>query len=524
MEKHNGLFRATGRVRVEDLLRVAAARWPDKTACVFDTHSLTYSELEGDANRLANTFIDCGIKPGDRIAVFLENRQETVITFFAILKAGAVAVMINPTTKSAKLSFLLNDCLVAALVLSGRSLGALKQTNSHPSSLRCIITCGPAVPTPGVTVPCIDLEDALRTHVAAGVPTGGIDQDPAVIIYTSGSTGRPKGVVLTHRNLLSVVTSISEYLGNVHEDIILSVLPLSFSYGLTQLLMSVDLGATLVLERSFAYPYEVVRHVVRENATAFPAVPTIFATLLQMKDIDTSTLDTVRYITNASAALPVPHIQRLRALFRNARIFSMYGQTECIRASYMFPEDLDRHPESVGRGIPNQTLWIVDEYGASMPAGQTGELVIRGSHVMAGYWGLPEETQHALRPGAYPWDHVLYTGDLFRMDDEGYLYFIARKDDIIKSRGEKISPREVESAIAEIPTVRDVAVVGVSDPLLGNAIKAVIVKADGASLTEREVIAHCAQTLEKHMVPKYVEFRDNLPLTTSGKVRRSDLC
>ncbi len=349
-------------------------------------------------------------------------------------------------------------------------------------------------------------------------PPRNIDLDLATIIYTSGSTGDPKGVMLTHLNMISAATSITTYLQNVPEDIIIDVLPLSFDYGLYQILMAFKFGGTVVLEKSFAYPYEVIRQMVKERVTGFPGVPTIFAILLQMEDLGKYDLSPLRYITNTAAALPVEHIQRIRKLFPQAKLYSMYGLTECKRVSYLPPEEIDRRPGSVGRGMPNEEVWIVDEKGNRVGPGIVGELVVRGSNVMRGYWGDPEATDKVLRPGPLPGEKVLYTGDLFKMDEEGFLYFVGRKDDMIKTRGERVSPKEVENAIYGLPEVAEVAVISVPDDILGQAIKAYVVPRNGVSLTKKTVLAQCKKKLEEFAIPKYVEFRDFLPKTPSGKI------
>ncbi|HEX5477330.1 MAG TPA: AMP-binding protein, partial [Burkholderiales bacterium] len=258
----------------------------------------------------------------------------------------------------------------------------------------------------------------------------------------------------------------------------------------------------------------------RERVTGLPLVPTIAAVLLQMKDLAPGAFPRLRYITNTAAALPPAHIARLQELFPQARIYSMYGLTECKRCTYLPPGQLGVRPASVGIAIPGTEAYVVDDEGRRVPPGTVGELVIRGPHVMKGYWGDPQATARVLRPGPYPWEKLLYTGDLFRADAQGYLYFVARKDDIIKSRGEKVSPKEVENVLYELAGVHEAAVVGVADALLGMAIKAVVVADPQARLTEREVIRHCAKRLEDFMVPKTVEFRDALPKSANGKISR----
>ena len=261
----------------------------------------------------------------------------------------------------------------------------------------------------------------------------------------------------------------------------------------------------------------------RERVTVLPGVPTIFTLLMNIKTLSQYDLKALRMITNTAAALSDEHIRQLRGLFPQATLFSMYGLTECKRVTYLPPDQLDIRPTSVGRGMPNEEVWLVDDQGQRLPNGSTGELVIRGSNVMRGYWEKPDETAKRLKPGPNPGEMVLYSGDIFRTDDEGFLYFCARKDDIIKSRGEKVSPREVENVLYGMPGVLEAAVVGVPDAVLGQAIKAFVVLKSGHSLSEKEVIKHCATKLENFMAPKYVEFVDSLPKTDTGKIKKTGL-
>jgi acyl-CoA synthetase (AMP-forming)/AMP-acid ligase II len=371
---------------------------------------------------------------------------------------------------------------------------------------------------------CLDLDEILKPGTGNDLlpRKRAIDMDLAALAYTSGSTGTPKGVMLSHANIVSVITSIAAYLENTAHDIILNVLPLSFGYGLCQLLTAAKVGATLVLERSFAYPHAVLQKLVAERATGFPLVPTMAAILLQM-DLGKYDWSSLRYMTNAGAALPVEHVRQLRRRLPHVQLYAMYGLSECMRASYLPPKEIDRRPDSVGRGIPNEEAFVVDEEGHRVGANVVGELVVRGSHVMQGYWNLPEETQRRLRPGPLPGQRVLYTGDLFRADEEGFLYFVARKDDIIKSRGEKVSPREVEEVLYQHSEIAEAAVIGVHDAILGQAVKAVVTLRDDSRLTEREVLRHCASRLEEFMVPKHVDIVESLPKMANGKIDKSAL-
>jgi acyl-CoA synthetase (AMP-forming)/AMP-acid ligase II len=324
--------------------------------------------------------------------------------------------------------------------------------------------------------------------------------------------------MLTHRNVQAAAEACIAYLGNDERDVILNVLPLSHSYGLYQLLTAVKVGATLVLERSFAFPQAVLARMAAERVTGLPVVPTIAALLLR-QDAPPGAFEHLRYLTVAGAALPPAHLDALRATLPRTRIFAMYGQTECKRIAWLPPEEIDRRPGSCGIPIPGTEAWIADEDGRRAPPGVVGELVVRGPHVMQGYWEDEAATRRALRPGPYPWERVLHTGDLFRADADGFLTFVGRMDDIIKTRGEKVSPKEVEAVLYELP-VEEVAVIGVPDPVLGMAVKAVLVPRPGIEITARDVRRHCAARLEEFMVPTLVEFRDALPKTDTGKISR----
>jgi long-chain acyl-CoA synthetase len=231
----------------------------------------------------------------------------------------------------------------------------------------------------------------------------------------------------------------------------------------------------------------------------------------------------LRYITSAGAALPLEHISRIRRGLSHVKLYSMYGLTECQRASYLPPDQIDIRPGSVGRGMPNEEVYVADENGQPVGPNVIGELVVRGSNVMQGYWNMPEATANVLRPGRFPWERVLHSGDLFRTDEQGYLYFVGRKDEIIKCRGQKVSPREVEDVLYMLPEVTEIAVIGIPDPILGSAVKAVIVLQEGCTLSEKYVLAHCARHLEDFAVPGCVEFRESLPRTTTGKIAKREL-
>lgn len=505
---------------VSEFLENGADLRPEKIALICDGRQMTYADIEREANRLANTLIVNGVQRGDRIILYLANSAELVIGIFATLKAGGVFVVINPTIKQDKLAYILRDCQARVLISWPARADLITRLSREPSPVELWIITPGEVP---VELPAHirRYDEMLDSRSSQRPPKVNIDLDLACLIYTSGTTGEPKGVMSDHSNVVFAVDSIISYLENSADDVVIDVLPLSFDYGLYQLLMVFRFGGTLVLERGYAYPAATLARIQDERVTGFPGVPTIFSVLL---DMDTSHYDlsSIRYMTNTAAALSLAQIKRLREKFPGVRFYSMYGLTETKRTLYLPPDQLDKRPDSVGIAIPGTEVWLENEQGTRLGPGETGELVVRGRHVMRGYWGDAEATAHRFRPGRISSERVCHTGDLFRMDDEGFCYFVTRKDDIIKSRGEKVAPKEVEDALYKLDRVREAAVVGIPDPTLGQAVKAFIVT-NGSELTEAEVLRHCRENLEDFLVPKYVEFRDSLPKTTSGKITKTGL-
>ncbi len=502
-------------MRVEHFLEASARRHPDKVALVAGSERVTFASLDGRADRLAAWLQAEGVARGDRVVIFADNSVEAVVALFGVLKAGGVFSLVNPSTKADKLAFILGNCRPTAFVTQDKLVPVAAEALRRIGFRGARLVAGDPAGLDGATA----YADALSRE--AGAPSGaGIDLDLAMLVYTSGSTGFPKGVMMTHRNVVAAATSITTYLESVPEDVVLSALPIAFDYGLYQVLMAARVGATLVLEKSFAYPQATLALAAAEGVTGLPLVPTMAALLLRLRDLSPGALPSLRYVTNTAAALPPAHIARLRELFPDAALYSMYGLTECKRCTWLPPAELARRPDSVGIAIPGTEAYVVGDDGRRLGPGETGELVIRGAHVMAGYWENEAATAAALKAGPYPWEKVLHTGDLFTTDADGFLYFVARKDDIIKTRGEKVSPKEVENVLYQLPGIREVAVVGVADEVLGQAIRAIVALDAGSNLTPGAIRAHCSRNLEDFMVPRSVVLVDSLPKTDTGKISR----
>jgi amino acid adenylation domain-containing protein len=512
---------------VQHFLENSAQRLPDKVALICGEDRLTYGQLDHQAGRLAQRLLGLGVRRQDRVAILLDNSVESVVALFGILKAGAIFVMLSAGIKPKKLNYILRDSGARSLITHSGKAGVVLESITDAPNLENIIWVGsiPKLPNAGSTaVRHKNWTDLLSTsYELSALSSGAIDLDLAAIIYTSGSTGEPKGVMSAHCSMVAAARSIIQYIGNVADDIIMNVLPLSFDYGLYQVLMAFLFGGTVVLEKSFLFPVRILEKIVQERVTGFPLVPTMAALLLQMENLAKFDFSALRYMTNTAAALPVAYIRKLQSLFPHVTLFSMYGLTECKRVSYLPPEQLNQRPDSVGIPIPNEEVFVVDENGNELPPGQVGELVVRGSNVMQGYWNAPEETAKKFRPGPCRRETLLYSGDLFKRDAEGYLYFVGRKDDMIKTKGERVSPKEIENALCEMKGVVEAAVIGVPDEVFGQAIKAFIVRNSGGVIGEKEVLKHCSKTIEAFMVPKFVEFRESLPRNASGKVDKKKL-
>jgi amino acid adenylation domain-containing protein len=501
---------------VQEFLTTTAARLPEKVALVCGNQRLTYRQLDLMSNRLGHALVQQGVGRGDRVALQLPNSVAAVVGIFAILKAGATFVPISGSTKPDRLRLILNNCRASALLADGRTWAG-DLWDAVPS-LRAGVLCEPAGASSDPRL--LSFAGVQAGFPATALAKVNIDLDLACLVYTSGSTGEPKGVMCDHSNVHFASSSIMSFLEAREEDIVLCALPLAFDYGLYQLLMTFKSGGTLVLEQGFAFPALILRRIQEERVTGFPGVPTLFALLLRL-DLGGLDLGNLRTLTNTAAALFPGQIRALRAAFPTARLFSMYGLTETKRTLYLPPDELAARPGSVGIAIPGTEVWLEDEAGRRLGPGATGELIVRGRHVMQGYWEAPEATAARFRPGTLPGERVCHSGDLFRTDPEGYFYFVARKDDIIKCRGEKVAPRAVEEVLQELPGVT-AAVLGVPDPVEGEAVKAVLV-CHGAPVSETMVRAHCRARLEDFMVPKVIEFRKTLPLTSSGKIDKLGL-
>lgn len=506
---------------LQDLLLASSSRHPQRIALVSGSRRLSYGELAGQAAALAATLAASGVKAGDRVLLFAQNGVEFAVAFWAVLMAGGVACPIHPATPAAKFAWYLDDTQASALVADASTLGPAMAPALRSRSLLCTVLAGEVEAGAAAALPgCVTFAAAVAPRAASPLPRSG-RADLAALLYTSGSTGVPKGVMLGHANMLAAAAAIQAYLGYRENDVVLAALPMSFDYGLYQMILAFAAGARLLVEPSFQLLPQVVARMARERVTVFPGMPTVFALLAQFTRLASYDLSCVRLVTSTGAPLAAAQVRWLQAALPSAQLYSMYGLTECKRCSYLPPQDLARKPGSVGIPMPGLRFWVVDAQGRQLPADTVGELVVQGPTVMRGYWGDPAATSERLRPGAQ--GPVLHTGDLCRIDADGYLYVVGRMDDMIKSRGERVAPREIEEALLELPGVREAVVVGVPDAVQGQAIKAFVVPATGAAPSEGELRQALRGRIEPRLIPSRIEFRAALPLGPTGKADRAQL-
>lgn len=501
-----------------------ASRFPGKRFIIHGGTGISYSELDARCDALAGFMRGSGIRQGDRVAIFLENSVEYAISLLGIMRAGAIAVPLSEQHTSRSALTILKDFEPSAVILSQKVIETLISVFEEIPSIRIIIHAkGEAKPlSREITLPkgrrIVRMSEIVRGCFMCEKFPGVASSDHAMIIYTSGTTGSPKGVVLTHANLVANAISIIQYLGLTETDSVMVVLPFFYSYGNSLLTTHLISGGTLVLENSFLYPNVVLEKMAEQDVTGFAGVPSTFSILLQRTNLRKIRFPRLRYVTQAGGAMSTRHVHELREALPDVNIFIMYGQTEATaRLTYLDPHDLSRKHGSIGKSIPGVSITLKKEGGAEAGLNEIGEIVAQGDNIMAGYWNNPSETEKVLRPDG------LHTGDLAKRDDEGYLYIVGRRSDMIKSGAHRISPKEIEEVVLEHPWVGEVTVVGVPDDTLGEAVYACVVLKDEANPDGKEILLHCRRYLPIFKIPKRVIFFETLPKTSSGKVKRLEL-
>ena len=508
---------------LQDCLTIAYEKYPNDVVAVVGSDKYLYRDLYQESQNIAK-YLKCeGFQRGDRAAIFIENSWDILTSIFGILYAGGTFLIINHLTKQDKLAYILNDSgaifLFSDAMVSKHFIPAVKLSKT----IKAVVYAGQYIDEID-DLPLVKFESIHDDFSKEGyIQSKCISLDLAALIYTSGSTGDAKGVMMSHANMLFTCDSLIEYLRLKKEAIIFCFLPFAFDYGLYQILMTVRLGSRIVIEKSFAFPGLVFDGIINTKANVFPGVPTVYSTIINMYRKKTFSLPSITNITNTAASLPDEYIPILKKIFPNAHIFKMYGLTECKRVSYLEPEFVDSHPSSVGKAIPGTEIMLLDQDKNPVVMGQEGILYVRGAHIMQGYWNKPKQSEQMLCDDIIVNEKVLCTYDRFCQDSDGFLYFKGRTDEIIKTRGEKVSPIEVENVLHSISGIKEAAVLGIPDAIEGQYIKAFVSLSDGVSMKPRQIRQHCIARLENFMVPREILIIDVLPKTLSNKINKKEL-
>ncbi|WP_153730958.1 long-chain-fatty-acid--CoA ligase [Sporosarcina obsidiansis] len=492
---------------LDENLRNSTLRVPEQTALICEGMAITYKELDQKVECFAAGLASQGINKGDTVAVLVGNRPEFVIAFYGILRRGAVAVPINPTYTLGELEYILSDSETKAIIAHSAMEPILTAVKKRVGSLNLVVYTQPAETE-------TSWEQFMQQSDNSGDKTSIVQDDLAVILYTSGTTGKPKGAMLSHRNLASNAEAVSELLELTNKDRMLTVLPMFHVLSLTVCLNApIASGSTILLVPHFS-PTHVVNIIQEEKATIFVGVPTMYNFMLQL-EATANEFASIRVCASGGDSIPLALLQQFESKYQ-VSILEGYGLSEAAPVTSFNPLRGTQKPGSVGVDIPNVKNKVVDPDGREVPAGEVGELIVQGPNVMMGYLGMPEETRMTLKEG---W---LFTGDLAKKDEEGYIYIVDRKKDIILVGGYNVYPREVEEVLYQHPLVREAAVIGVADPAYGERVKAYVVKKEEA-LTEKEMIRFCSDHLAKYKLPKEVEFVAEMPRNSTGKILRRAL-
>lgn len=516
------------RTNLHHLLEQSAVRQGDAPALTYKNATASYAELWSLTKSFAAGLLANALGRGERVGIYLDKRIETVAAIFGTSRAGGVFVPINHILKAQQVGHILDDCDVTVLVTSAERLATLRsQLAQCPSVKQVILVDATEAPTSNADDRyMVRLFSELIAEDSVDLAQSpAVDVDMAAILYTSGSTGKPKGVVLSHRNLIVGAESVSSYLRNTSDDVILSALPLSFDAGFSQMTTAFAVGAHVVL-MNYLLPGEVLKLCAKHQVTGLTCVPPLW---LQIADLDwpLEASRSLRYFANTGGRMPRSTLQRLRAIFPQAQPFLMYGLTEAFRSTYLDPSEVDNRPDSIGKAIPNAEILVVRPDGSRCDPGEEGELVHRGALVALGYWNDPERTAERFKPApgsSSTWrapELAVWSGDGVVADDEGFLYFVGRSDEMIKTSGYRVSPTEVEEVAYDTGLVRDVVALGVPDERLGQRIVILATAADGDGLDPAEVISRMRRELPLYMVPSEVLVRDQLPKGPNGKFDRN---
>ena len=502
---------------IHHFLENHAQTLPDRIACIEQGGEINFADLDKKANRFANALVQMGVQKGDRVALYLDNSIDYIAAYYGILKAGAITVAIYKTATERTLHYIFNDCQVKAVITRKPATKIFAKLNGEIPELHSVVALGKG-----------KIDEGLKRHMCTenelvempdSKPEREVnEEDIASIIYTSGSTGDPRGAVLTHKNIVTNTRSIVKYLRLTKDDRVLVILPFPYVYGASLLNTHFSVGASVVLENRFLFPNVALKTMQETQATGFSGVPSTYAILLNKSSVAEMEFPFLRYITQAGGAMAPPLIREVMQVFGKQQIFIMYGATEAsARLSYLDPEKLPQKIGSIGKAIPEVELRILRDDGSEAAAGETGEIVARGENIMQGYWNAPEETAAVLT------EHGFHTGDLGMRDEDGFLYVVSRKRDMIKSGANRVSAKEVEEVLCEYPDILESAVIGVPDDILGEAIHAYVVLKNGDGIDEKKVLSFCREKMPEFKVPRKLLVEKTLPKNASGKLMKEEL-
>ncbi|MBK7674425.1 MAG: acyl-CoA ligase (AMP-forming), exosortase A system-associated [Candidatus Accumulibacter sp.] len=521
----------TDAILLPELISASASRRLDAIALTYGTKSMSYGLLHESIAGFVNGIIGLGLQRGERIAIYLEKRLETVIASFGATATGCVFVPLNPLLKADQVAYIMRDCNVRALITSAERLPLLASVLPTCHDLRHVIVVNPdPLPASGGPLAWLHWDDLLQASGQSGHRV--IDTDMAAILYTSGSTGKPKGVVLSHRNMVAGAKSVASYLENTADDTLLAALPLSFDAGFSQLTTGFHAGARVVL-LNYLLPQDVLKALAREQVTGLTAVPPLYIQLAQL-EWPAAIGERLRYFANTGGRMPRETLAALRKRLPKSKPYLMYGLTEAFRSTYLPPDEVDRRPDSIGKAIPNAEILVLREDGSPCAANEPGELVHRGALVGMGYWNDPEKTAERYKPlpahtpgrdaGLVLPEIAVFSGDTVRRDEEGFLYFIGRRDEMMKTSGYRVSPTEVEEVLYATQLVGECAAFGVDHPTLGQAIQVIVTPPQGGSLDAAQLLAECRSRMPAYMVPAGIVVRQGpLPRNPNGKIDRKAL-
>ncbi len=503
---------------IHQFLEKSAKRFPDKVALIHEKTRESYHRINSGADSLANCLSDYGVKKGSRVLMLFENCLEYVISYYGILKSGAIAVPLSSDIKPEGLRPLLIELEPDLIIASGRFERLLKATDLEPYNLKALIVSKPKLKWPKTPFLRLDFEKVLSENHPEPLNVTIRPDDLATIIYTSGSTGTPKGVMLSHKNIVANTNSICDYLELTNDDIQMVVLPFFYVMGKSLLNTHFAVGGTIVVNNKFAYPATVIQQMIDEKVTGFSGVPSTFAYLLHRSPMKSKKdeLINLRYCSQAGGHMASHIKNELRKILpESTRLFIMYGATEAsARLSYLPPESLEKKIDSIGKAIPGVRLQVIDSSGMEKPVGETGELVGFGDNIMQGYWKDDALTSQVLD------QHGYHTGDLCFKDDDGFFFLVGRKDDLLKVGGHRINPQEIEDAIIDTGLVIEVLAIGLPDALLGNRLIALVVQKDD-DCNENLLMQQCSEKLPKYKLPSEIKLVKGLHKKANGKIDKA---